>query len=123
MEEIIRYSGCFVCGTENPIGLKLRFWWDGSQAITEVAADKLFEGYRGIYHGGIIATVLDEIMVKAILATGKVAVTAEMTVRYHRPVRIGDTLSFRGRITKEKGPIVYAEAEAVDSEGNAYATA
>ncbi|RME27026.1 MAG: PaaI family thioesterase, partial [Candidatus Zixiibacteriota bacterium] len=66
---------------------------------------------------------LDEIMVKAILATGKVAVTAEMTVRYHRPVRIGDTLSFQGRITKQKGRIVLAEAEVVDTKGNTYATA
>jgi len=123
VKEIVRYSHCFVCGEQNQIGLKVRFFWDGSQAQAQVTADELFEGYRGIYHGGIIATVLDEIMVKAILALGKTAVTAEMTIRYFHPVRTGDHLTFHGRVTKQRGPIYFAAADVVAPDGTTFATA
>ena len=73
MEEIAKYSHCFVCGPENQIGLKARFFFDGHKAHTTVTADERFVGYHGIYHGGLLATLLDEVMIKAILAEDHLA--------------------------------------------------
>ena len=76
MKEVLKYSHCFVCGEKNDSGLKARFYYDGKQAASEVYAREQFEGYRGIYHGGIVSTLLDEVMIEAILALDRYAVTA-----------------------------------------------
>lgn len=123
MKEIVKYSRCFVCGDQNAHGLKARFFFDGEKATTTIAADKTFEGYHGIYHGGIIATLLDEVMIKAILADEIYAVTAEMTVRYHKPVEVGDQLHFSGRVVKSKGRMYFTEGEVVGDDGAKYASA
>ena len=123
MKEVVKYSRCFVCGDENSHGLKARFFFDGKQATTSITAEEAFEGYRGIYHGGIIATLLDEVMIKAILAGDIYAVTAEITVRYHRPVSVGDKLNFAGRVTRSKGRIYFTEGEVVGNDGARYASA
>ncbi len=123
MEEVLKYKHCFVCGDEHPTGLKAKFLYDGEKVITEITADRQFEGYAGIYHGGIISTLLDEVMIKAILAEKKYAVTAELTVRYHRPVRVGDHVKFHGRVTEQKGRMYITAGEAFSDDGRPFATA
>lgn len=123
LREILRYPNCFVCGDKNIHGIKAKFYYDGKSAFTEVMADGKFEGYRGIYHGGVISSLMDEVMIKAILATGKFVVTAEMTVKYKLPVKVGEKLRFIGIVTKEKGRLFFTEASAVGEEGVVYATA
>ena len=123
MQEVAKYKHCFVCGDQNPIGLKARFYFDGTQAVTEVDADRIFEGYKGIFHGGIIATLLDEVMIKALLAKDIFAVTAEMTVKFKRPVRTGDKIKFVGRETGHRGRLYETEGEALGSDGVPFATA
>ncbi len=70
------------------------------------------EGYAGIFHGGITATVLDEIMVKVILALNEFAVTAEFSINYHAPIRTGEQISFWGEQTRRKGRLILCEAGA-----------
>ena len=123
MKEILKYDGCFVCGDHNNIGLKARFFYKDNLAVTEILADERFEGYKGIYHGGIISTILDEAMIKAILAEGKFAVTAEITVRFHVPIKIGDKLRIIGRVTENKGKMFYTEAKALFNETEIVASA
>lgn len=123
MKEIAKYSGCFVCGDSNDRGLKAKFYFDGEKAITEVIADKLLEGYHDIYHGGILSTLLDEVMIKSILAIDRYAVTAEMTVRFLRPVRTGDRISLTGWVTKHKGRIFLTKGQATGSDNSLFATA
>ncbi|MBK7143396.1 MAG: PaaI family thioesterase [bacterium] len=123
MKEVARYKHCFVCGEENPGGLKAKFLWDGKEVHSTVIASPNHEGYNGIYHGGIVASLLDEVMVKAILALGHFAVTAEMTVRYKKPVRIGETIHYTGRIIEQKGRLFTTEGEAVNDQGELLATA
>lgn len=96
---------------------------DGEKAITELVARDVFEGYKSIYHGGILATVLDEVMIKAILVQGVFAVTAEMTIRYHKPVVTGDQIHFSGWIVKRKGRAIWTEGEALSSQGEKFASA
>lgn len=124
MKEVVKYHKCFVCGDQNKIGLKARFYFDGEQATSEIIADESFAGYQGIYHGGIISTMLDEVMIKAILARGIFAVTAELTVKFKRPVRTGDKVLFTGReVTSARDRIFTTEGKAQAEDGTVYAEA
>ncbi|PWB71827.1 hypothetical protein C3F09_07415 [candidate division GN15 bacterium] len=123
MKEVLSYPGCFVCGGRNAHGIKARFHYDGDCAFTEVTATEAYEGYKGIFHGGIVASLLDEVMIKAILARDIFAVTAEMTVRYRLPVRTGDVIRLVGRVVSSKGRLYMTEGEAVGVDGQVYATA
>ncbi len=123
MKEILKYSGCFVCGDRNPCGLKARFHYDGEKAVTSITATEAFEGYRGIYHGGLISTLLDEVMIKAILAVDRYAVTAEMTVRFLSVVDIGDHVTLTGTVVRRKGRVFFTEGQATKDSGELVATA
>ena len=123
MKEVLKYSNCFICGDDNCHGLKARFYYDGQEAFTEIETGESFEGYRGIYHGGVISSLLDEVMIKAILAEEIFAVTAEMTVKFLAPVLIGAKIKFTGRVVKHKGRLYFTEGFAVGSDGQIYATA
>ena len=123
MKEVLSYPGCFVCGDRNIQGLRARFFHDGERAIAELIATEAFEGYKGIFHGGIVASMLDEVMIKAILALDIYAVTAEMTVRYRLPVQTGDRIRFVGRIIGRKNRLFTTEGEAIGDNGQLYASA
>lgn len=117
-EEIVSDSRCFVCGMSNIGGLQVRFFRQGNSGATaECKPDKAFTGYDGLLHGGVASSLLDEIMIKAVLAHGKLVVTAKMTVRYHRPVLMGKKLILRGKIVGEKGRIFDTEGVLIDSSG------
>lgn len=122
-KEVLRYENCFICGDKNSSGVQARFYFDGEQATTEIVADEMFEGYKGIYHGGVISSLLDEVMIKAILATEIFAVTAEMTVKYVKPVKVGEKLIFTGKVTKAKGRLFFTEGVAQSETGEIFATA
>ena len=53
----IKYANCFVCGADNPVGMKLDFSYDADSAWTWFSSPPGFEGYSGVIHGGIIATL------------------------------------------------------------------
>src|SRR5512138_1888175 len=103
MRELPSYRGCFVCGQHNDFGLKARFVYDGQRAICEIEPSVQFEGWRGLLHGGITSSLLDEVMIKAVMADDVLVVTAEMTVKYHHPVPMGQKLIFHGRVTQRRG--------------------
>ena len=111
--------GCFACGTENPIGLNLQFFSVEGTVGTEITLDKVYEGWEGIAHGGIVSTLLDEVMSWAILYSKKVfIVTRNMTVKYIRPIMIGTPLLITGQMTDTQTfPRIGAEAEIRDREG------
>ena len=123
MREVAKYAGCFVCGDKNEIGLKAVFEFDGEVVRTTVTARRMFEGYKDIYHGGILSTLLDEVMIKAILAEDIFAVTAEMTVKFKAPVPIGEELTFTGRITDRRRRLFLTDGSAAGKDGTIYATA
>jgi len=124
MDKLIpKYSGCFVCGEQNHHGLQTNFYYNGTEAYADVTALPRYEGYKDIFHGGVMATLLDEVMLKAILALDKYCVPAEMTVRFVRPVMVGDQVRLVGRVTRQRGRVYITEGEAVGSDGQPYATA
>jgi len=75
------------------------------------------DGFPGIVHGGIVATLLDEAMSKAIAAIGSAALTAELKVRYRRPVPSGNEFAVRGWVLDRQKRRVRAEAAVVDRDG------
>jgi acyl-coenzyme A thioesterase PaaI-like protein len=103
---------CFVCGPENPIGLKLDFTFDGKTIRTEYVPPKEHQGYMNIVHGGIVSTLLDEVMVKVAIELGKPAITAQMDIRLKKAVKIGTKIIFSAEITKETRKTLEAYAKA-----------
>jgi len=122
MELIRRYSNCFVCGDRNESGLKVDFFYDQGVAKAEFIADERFQGYKDILHGGIISSLLDEVMIKAVIAKDLLVVTAEIEVKFLKPVRIGERLFLEGKVIKEKEKIFVAEGKAWNSKGERVAT-
>jgi acyl-coenzyme A thioesterase PaaI-like protein len=82
---------CFGCGQANSSGLKLEFLLapDGSVVCPATLSDQ-FEGPHGFLHGGIIATLLDESMSKAVRARGLTAMTRHMEIDYWAEAHIVD---------------------------------
>ncbi len=120
------YDRCFVCGKANPIGLKIDFSYDEAGAAhATLAVKEVFEGYPGVVHGGILSTLLDEVMAKAVIHSGKAAFTAKLSISYRRALAPEQRIEIKGWITKDRSRIIetsacisdesgiYAEAEAV----------
>lgn len=107
---------CFGCGKENEFGLQLEFSLEKGKAMAEFTLKPRFQGWNGIAHGGIVATVLDEAMAWAIKSFGIKAVTAEMSVKYRKPTPIGKPLKVIGSILKSKGRAIFTEAKIMDED-------
>jgi uncharacterized protein (TIGR00369 family) len=109
---------CFGCGQANSSGLKLEFFLapDGSVVCPATISDQ-FEGPHGFLHGGIIATLLDESMSKAVRAGGLTAMTRHMEIDYRRPVPSGAPIRMESRVVRSEGRKHWAEAHIVDSDG------
>ena len=109
---------CFGCGEANPIGLRLEFLLapDRSVESLPVVADT-FEGHPGYLHGGVIATLLDEAMSKAVRASGFIAMTRHVEIDYLRPVPSCAALRVHGLVTRNEGRKHWTEAKILDAEG------
>lgn len=123
MKPLKKYSQCFVCGDKNPSGLNVEFYLKDGKAVGEYIVQDHFQGYKNILHGGILSTLLDEVMIKSILAQDILTLTCEIKVRFKKPVKIGQKLFLEGKPTGEKGKILLAEGEIRDEAGDVVATA
>ena len=94
---------CFGCGKENPMGLHLTFEEQGENYITTFTAGPEHQGYDGIMHGGLVSTILDEVMAGSLYAKGLNAVTAKLEVRFRKPTPIGQQLTIIGKIVGKRG--------------------
>lgn len=109
---------CFACGEENPIGLHLHFTYGEGCAGTTFVAERAYQGYPGRLHGGLVATLLDEAMAHAVIASYGPAVTGELRVRLRGGgVPLGRTLRLRGWVNARRGRLVLAEANLCDETG------
>lgn len=93
---------CFACGQDNPVGLKLTFTREGDAYVSTFVADRVFQGYEGIVHGGILATLLDEIMARYVWEQRGPAATARLNITYRHPAPTGQPIELRGWITAER---------------------
>jgi uncharacterized protein (TIGR00369 family) len=115
---------CFACGPGNKNGLGLKFKVDAvtRTATTETVLDDHFNGWKGFAHGGIVPTLLDETMIYACGATGWLSVTAEITVRFIRPVPTGVSITVTGCMVEDRGRFYVTRGE-VTKDGETLASA
>jgi uncharacterized protein (TIGR00369 family) len=90
---------CFACGPDNLAGMHLKFTYDKKRKtfVCRFRLDERYTGPPGHCHGGIIATILDEAMGKVNKLRQVIAVTAQMTVNYLRPVPLNKPLRVESR--------------------------
>jgi len=103
---ILKLQGhhCFACGTENPIGLNMQFYRMGDMVCSDITLARNHEGWENMAHGGIISTLLDEVMSWTVLYFKRTfLVTRKMDIKYIKPVPLGIPLTARGKILNEKG--------------------
>lgn len=105
------FHQCFGCGAAHPNGLRVRCFVTEDGVASPVLISRAYVGPPGVAHGGIVATYFDEILAGAVVrATGRIAVTGELTVRYVRPVPVESPLVGHGRLVTDHGRYVDVEA-------------
>ena len=115
---------CFACGTLNSGGLGLALHVEPGRSWTELALDRRFEGWASVIHGGILCTILDEVMAWSLAATDNWGLTARMTVDFKRPVKLGVLIRAEGWMTRQRRRLVDTAARLVDPRsGELLATA
>lgn len=118
---------CFICGLENPVGLKLKIYQVEPGVIeTTYTAPEYFQGYPGVLHGGIVASILDEISGRAHMgdpAAPRFMFTAKLEVKYRQNVPIGQPLRIVGKAGPSKGKSASGWAGIYDQQGNLLAEA
>lgn len=114
---------CFACGELNEHGLQLKLHLGERRSWTEFVLDERFEGWQGVTHGGILATILDEVMAWALVAEDNWGVTARMTIDFKRPVAVGTSVRAEGWIVRNRRRLVDTAGQIVDSNGTQLASA
>jgi acyl-coenzyme A thioesterase PaaI-like protein len=123
MKELPHTRSCFVCGESNRAGLNLRFETDGKIVQARFVPQVEHVGFKETVHGGLIATVLDEIMVWACaVGTKKFAFCAELTVRFLHPLKPGHETILYGELLQDRRKLFEAKAELRDAGGTVYAS-
>lgn len=120
------FSGCMVCGQKNvnPNSLSLRFRVTKQGVQVPFTPQKIHQGYDGIVHGGIIAALLDETIGWAVaVARNKYFMTGELTIRFLKPLSVGQEITVSGRAVEHKNRYSVAEGEIVDANGTVFAKA
>ena len=121
----LRKNYCFVCGKNNPGGMKLRFFYDEERQcfVCRFRLSKRYTGPPGHCHGGIIAAILDEAMGKVIKLRHVVALTSQIIVTYRKPVPLNQPLQVESREVKVKGRKHINKAEILNEKGEVLAHA
>jgi uncharacterized protein (TIGR00369 family) len=118
-------GNCFACGPTNPIGLHVHFDraadTDGVLARLDLAP--VYQGWRGIAHGGIVMALLDEAMAHAAGFAGHRGVTASVNVRFRKPVPLERPIEVRGRVAWQRRNVLGVEASIFDADGDLLARA
>jgi acyl-coenzyme A thioesterase PaaI-like protein len=117
---------CFVCGVENPYGLHLEFYETApGEVVSEYTIPDHFQGYPGVAHGGIVATILDEISGRAHIGAvpPRFMYTVRLEIRYRQNVPTGEPLKIVGKAGKSKGRTAIAKGEIYNQGGSLLAEA
>ena len=110
---------CFGCSPHNQAGLKMEFYKEGDEIVSTWTPDPDFEGFHDILHGGIQATMMDEIaswLVFVILETA--GVTYQLKTKYRKPVRISNgSITLRAKLVKQQRRVATMEVILMDGKG------
>lgn len=110
---------CFGCGRENPIGLRIQFFVDGLNRVhADFTPRTEHQGFPGVMHGGLISTLLDETIGRTAIANDFWCMTAELTIRFLKPIPIGEPLHITGEITKQDARVLRGRGEILGVRDN-----
>lgn len=108
---------CFGCSPDHPIGFRLRFFLDGDDVITRFLPHDRYQGPPGVMHGGLVSTLADEIAAWTVIGLRRrFGFTAAIEARLKKPVRIGEEVVGRGRITRDTPRIVEIHVELTQAD-------
>ncbi len=105
------YQRCFGCGAQNATGLQLVFRHEGDTIVTEFTPDTQFQGFPGVVHGGILATLLDETLSRTATAEGRWMMTGRLEVRYRNAAPVGHTLRVTARTLSSRSRMITAAGD------------
>lgn len=118
---------CFVCGIDNPAGLKILFTSDGNGNVTaETMFSRNHQGYPSIVHGGVIAAVLDEAAGRATMKGKRPEldlVTGKLSIRYRKPVKVGERIVITGKMVSVTGRVYECKSDMRSVSGEILAEA
>jgi uncharacterized protein (TIGR00369 family) len=114
---------CFACGKDNADGLRLEFTFGDNEVETTFSFPKKYQGYRDVVHGGLLSTVLDEVMVTLVNRLGRLAVTAELNVRFLNPLEVETEFTATAWLEETRGRVHRVAASAVLLDGTEVARA
>jgi len=123
LAEKVEARYCFGCGELNPKGLKLSFRLEEGRAVALFSPQPEHQGWPGVMHGGLVATLLDEAMGWALAALGIWAVTGKLEFRLRRPVPLDRPLQVSGWLLRDRGRALLARGEITTQEGELLAEA
>ena len=108
------HQNCFACGPTNGMGLGLKFYkHENGTVFGNFFADPKFEGYSGIIHGGIIATLLDSVMTHCLLLQDIPALTGRLSIKYSTPIRTGTVVKLEARVVDQLHEMFILEGKAL----------
>lgn len=111
----IRPHNCFACGELNVSGLHLQLHLEPGRCWTELSLARRFEGWEGIIHGGILTTILDEVMAWSLVERDTWGVTARLSVDFRRPVTVDQPIRAEGWITDARRRVQRTAGRIVDA--------
>jgi len=119
---------CFVCGVENQYGLHLEFFQtEAGEVVVDYVVPDHFQGYPGVVHGGVVASLVDEVLGRVHMgsdpANPRFMFTARITVQYRKNVPTGKPIRIVGRVVSSKRRTATSVAEIYDSDGELLAEA
>ena len=115
---------CFVCGEDNPNGLRLRSRLEDGIVAIDYTTREADRGWRHLVHGGIVITLLDEVMTwAAIIEARSACVSAEISTRLRKPVTVGQKLRIEGKTAGGRARLILTEARVLDDSGTVLSTA
>lgn len=108
---------CLLCGTDNPLSLKLKFTPVGADGVRgSIVCRDVLQGYEGMVHGGVIAAFLNSAMTHCLFHRGIEAVTADLSIRYRRPLSCRARATISARIVQFTPPLYRLAAEVTVGE-------
>ena len=107
---------CFVCGTQNPIGLKIAFEYIDDKCIGEFTPGEHHVGFDGVTHGGIIFSALDDVMANWLYLQGGRGFTAKCEIRYRDPLPVGTTVKLECELVQKRRKLLQLHAKAVRTD-------
>ena len=124
MDSLPQTQSCFACGHSNPHGLNLKFRKEGDHMLTDWTPSGHQTGFSNTVHGGLIATVLDEIMAWTCgVIGGRFAYSVDLQIHYTRPLSPGDQVKGIGSILENRKRKIFQTSAVLEVGGEEIASA